>query len=174
MMTQEAPAVLECRYRLATGCDRTYAAEKKQGMYAHEKISAAHEGHRVTLRDCPVCGRPCGDEVQRATHLALPEPAGHGIAATSARRRELDAVQVKKLYDEQYAPAPAESAALNGTGVFEPDGHPSLNGDSPAVLDLPAVVGMFGVLVAEVERLRALEPDAAAYRKLRADMLGQG
>ena len=56
----------QCRYRYATNCTTTSPA--KQGMYTHEKSAVAHADHRVTLRDCPECGMPCGDEGKRGMH----------------------------------------------------------------------------------------------------------
>ena len=188
MTVQEVPAVLQCRYRLATGCTAEYGS--KQGMYAHEKQGPAHADHRVTLRDCPVCGTGCGDEPKRGMHLSNE----HGITAGSERRQELDARQVKELYDEQCSggghafPAGALEVldatanvlgghGANGAQPSEPgsgeDLGPSLNGHGPAVFDdLSAARDMFVALVAEVETLRAavaeLEPDAARYRQIKS------
>ena len=179
MMTDETQVVWRCRYRLATGCT---AEGKKQAMYAHEKSNVAHEDHRVVLRDCPVCGAGCGDEVQRATHLS----AEHGIRAGSERRQELDAVQVKELFDAAPAVTGAglvPDAAANGSfTVTHHDAPPpvpaaSLNGHSPAVPDvavepdLAAAEAVLAALIAEVKRLRAaVDPDVAAdaarYRQI--------
>ena len=178
MMTDETQVVWRCRYRLATGCT---AEGKKQAMYAHEKINVAHEDHRVVLRDCPVCGAGCGDEVQRATHLS----AEHGIRAGSERRQELDAVQVKELYDAQHAATGAGLVPDAAANVFTDHDAPppppapaaSLNGHSPAVPDvavepdLAAAEAVLAALIAEVKRLRAaVDPDVAAdaarYRQI--------
>src|ERR1035441_6847008 len=118
-----------CRYRYATGCGATYRAAQKQGLYAHEKSTAAHALHRVTLRDCPECGAGCGDEIKRGMHLKVE----HGIRAGSEKRQELDAKQVEAiLKGREDVPVAVDAVMLgaapsaNGTRVFEPDGHPDL------------------------------------------------
>ena len=203
MTTQEAPAVWKCRYRLATGCTTEAPPDKKQTMYAHEKVTAAHALHRITLSACPECGRDYGGELGRATHLA----AEHGVTAGSERRQELDARQVKELFGALYASQapsllPWQGDGANGAGPAEirwttspppqvPDGTanlfkdpdanlvtvPSPNGDSPAAFDLGAAQDMFAALLHEVVRLRAivadLEPDAAMARQIKS-VLGQG
>jgi hypothetical protein len=188
-----------CRYRYATGCGATYRAAQKQGLYAHEKSTAAHALHRVTLRDCPECGAGCGDEIKRGMHLKVE----HGIRAGSEKRQELDAVQVKAILEATARPDDALSPAAQVpvpddaqqpnrplldrprlSGVFEPDGHPDLapwaNGHSPAALDLSAARDMFAALIAEVERLRAslaVDPhvaeDASRYRQMKAIVAAQ-
>src|ERR1035441_7113402 len=133
--------VQKCRYRYATGCTAEY--NSRPGLNAHEKSGPLHSDHRITLRDCPECGASCGNEMKRGMHMA----AEHGLAAGSERRQELDARQVKELYDaRQDVPVAVDAVMLgaapsaNGSGVFEPDGHPDLapwaNGHSPAALDL--------------------------------------
>ena len=87
----------QCRYRYATNCTTTSIA--KQGMYTHEKSAVAHADHRVTLRDCPECGMPCGDEGKRGMHMA----AEHGIRAGSEYRQELDAKQVEAIFKARQA-----------------------------------------------------------------------
>jgi hypothetical protein len=179
-----------CRYRYATGCGATYRAAQKQGLYAHEKSTAAHALHRVTLRDCPECGAGCGDEIKRGMHLKVE----HGIRAGSEYRQELDAVQVKAIFKARQAEAaaavPAEPAAsaeedaeladlyrpiASGYEALEALNGSAPNGHSPAALDLSAVRDMFAALVAEVERLRtslAVDPEVAAdasrYRQIKS------
>ena len=178
----------QCRYRYATNCTTTSPA--KQGMYTHEKSAVAHADHRVTLRDCPECGMPCGDEGKRGMHMA----AEHGIRAGSEYRQELDAVQVKAIFKARQAEAaaavPAEPAAsaeedaeladlyrpiASGYEALEELNGSAPNGHSPAALDLSAVRDMFAALVAEVERLRtslAVDPEVAAdasrYRQIKS------
>lgn len=180
-----------CRYRYATGCAATYGAAQKQGLYAHEKSTAAHALHRVTLRDCPECGAGCGDEIKRGMHLKVE----HGIRAGSEYRQEADARQVKELYDAQYrnpsgpddtpspeVPEPWAGRQIAQQGTAATSASPpltappvSLNGHSPAALDLSAARDMFAALITEVERLRtslAVDPDVAAdasrFRQIRS------
>ena len=179
-----------CRYRYATGCGATYRAAQKQGLYAHEKSTAAHALHRVTLRDCPECGAGCGDEIKRGMHLKVE----HGIRAGSEYRQELDAVQVKAIFKARQAEAaaavPAEPDAPAEEDAERANLHRPIaavyealealngsapNGHSPAALDLSAARDMFAALVAEVERLRAslaVDPhvaeDASRYRQIRS------
>ena len=197
-------ALQGCRYRYAPdpGCTATYGAAQKQGLYAHEKSTAAHALHRVTLRDCPECGAGCGDEIKRGMHLK----AEHGIRAGSEKRQEVDAVQVKELYDAQYrnpsgpddmpspeVPEPWAGRQIAQQGTAATSVSPaltappvSLNGHSPAALDLTATLDSFTALaaelVAEVETLRAenarlraslaVDPDVAAdasrYRQIKS------
>ena len=191
-------ALQGCRYRYAPdpGCTATYGAAQKQGLYAHEKSTAAHALHRVTLRDCPECGAGCGDEIKRGMHLKVE----HGIRAGSEKRQELDAKQVEAILkatarpDDTLSPAaqvpvPDDAQQPNRplldrprlSGVFEPDGHPDLapwaNGHSPAALDLSAAQDFLSALLAEVETLRAenarLKADTILLAQIR-DMLAQG
>jgi hypothetical protein len=179
--------VQKCRYRYATGCTAEY--NSRPGLNAHEKSGPLHSDHRITLRDCPECGASCGNEMKRGMHMA----AEHGLAAGSERRQELDARQVKELYDARQdvpvaaevpvpddAPAAQWPSVQQGTAATAPS--PALtappvspNGHSPAALDLSAARDMFAALVAEVERLRAslaVDPhvaeDASRYRQIRS------
>jgi hypothetical protein len=156
---QETTAtVLRCRYRYATGCDATY--DKRTGLYQHEKMAAAHALHRIDLTGCPECGAPCGDETGRSRHLT----DEHSIRAGTDARQELDARQVKQIWDAEHqqppgmaGPEPVTFAAAPASGLSQappPNGH-SPNGHSPAPVDLAAVQGYFTALVAEVEALRA-------------------
>ena len=179
----------QCRYRYATSCTTTSPA--KQGMYTHEKSAVAHADHRVTLRDCPECGMPCGDEGKRGMHMA----AEHGIRAGSEYRQELDAVQVKAIFKARQAEAaavpaepdaPAEEDAeladlyrpiASGYETLEALNGAAPNGHSPAALDLSAAQDFLSALLAEVETLRAenarLKADTILLAQIR-DMLAQG
>ena len=199
--------VQKCRYRHATGCTAEYGS--RASINSHEKLGPLHSDHRVTLRDCPEseCGRPCGDEAKRGMHLA----AEHGIRAGSEKRQEVDAVQVKELYDAQYrnpsgpddmpspeVPEPWAGRQIAQQGTAATSASPpltappvSLNGHSPAALDLTATLDSFTALaaelVAEVETLRAenarlraslaVDPDVAAdasrYRQMKAIVAAQ-
>src|ERR1035441_7887563 len=135
-------------------------------------------------------------------HLA----AEHGIRAGSEYRQEVDAVQVKELYDAQYrnpsgpddtpspeVPEPWAGRQIAQQGTAATSVSPaltappvSLNGHSPAALDLTATLDSFTALaaelVAEVETLRAenarlraslaVDPDVAAdasrYRQIKS------
>ena len=193
MTAQEAPETPDlwlCRYRYATGCTAKY--DTKHSVLSHERTAVAHDGHRVTLLDCPrhfmtdaersridepVCLARCGSEAMRAMHLSN----DHRITANSARRSELDALQVKEAYDAQQTAGPdatanlsAEPAVLNGTGTFEPN-PPSVNGHAPAEPDVAAAQVIFAALIAEVQEHRAwraahadVESDAARYRQIKS------
>lgn len=184
MTDQESATDLKCRYRYANGCAATY--DKRTGLNYHEKTSATHALHRIELRDCPLpeCDASFADEAGRSQHLG----DEHAIRAGSELRQELDAQQVKELWDASRpavaaaavpmppftptAPASPETAA-NGhahSPAPSPNGHPATNGHSPAGLDLVAAQGTFAALIAEVEALRAA-PQAllAEIRELKAE-----
>ena len=173
----------QCRYRYATNCTTTSIA--KQGMYTHEKSAVAHADHRVTLRDCPECGMPCGDEGKRGMHMA----AEHGIRAGSEYRQELDAKQVEAIFKARQAEAAALPAEPDAPAEEDyeladpyrpiPSGYEALeslngaapNGHSPAALDLSAAQDMFIAMAAELKELRAWkaahEADAALLAQMR-------
>jgi hypothetical protein len=186
-------ALQGCRYRYAPdpGCTATYGAAQKQGLYAHEKSTAAHALHRVTLRDCPECGAGCGDEIKRGMHLKVE----HGIRAGSEYRQELDAKQVEAIFKARQAEAAALPAEPDAPAEEDyeladpyrpiPSGYETLealngaapNGHSPAALDLSAAQDFLSALLAEVETLRAenarLKADTILLAQIR-DMLAQG
>ena len=158
-----------CRYRLATGCTAVY--DSKAALNGHEKMTAVHAAHRITLRDCPVCGMFCGDEQKRALHLS----AGHGITADSPERSEADALHVKELYDAKMG-APAAAVPAGPAAPGNPNGHHP----PPPPADLSLLREQIGALIDEVEEQRArlagladVEADAARYRQIKA-IAGQG
>lgn len=179
-----AAKIVTCRYRLVTGCTGSWSSDP--GRMAHEKVS--HADLLVTLRVCPECGMDCKDEITRARHLsdqhgirarcprrqeldalqaqsilkARKEDVPGGTPSPAARVPVPDDAPAVRWQPPAPPVPPATPAAVsapsNGTGVFEPDGHPDLgpspNGHSPE-LDLSAAQDMFIAMAAEVEELRA-------------------
>jgi hypothetical protein len=166
---QDTQLVLKCRYRYATACD--WEGRSQPSQHNHEKTSATHASHRITLTVCPACGKDCGDETGRGSHLSTE----HSIRARTEQRMEADARQVAELYAEQYGKAEVpvgSSAALVIPATWVPPSNGHAPDPAPATLDLLAAQEAFAGLIAEVEQLRAenaaLRTEAAVLHQVRA------
>jgi hypothetical protein len=171
MTAQDASPTHRCRYRLVTGCTATFGTQP--GRIAHEK--KAHADILVALLDCPECPERLADEAGRGMHMAN----AHGLAASSERRQELDALQVQKILAASTVPAvvPPVVASPFATAPQAPV-MPSPNGHSaPPPAPYGAVRDQLAALIAEVKALReenaALKADSAALAEIRA-MLAAG
>jgi hypothetical protein len=142
------PAARRCRYHL-TGCD--YADTSPQAVYSHEETGPAHAGHRIPLRECPVCGLAFASTQARSLHLNR----AHDTPASSLARAELDARQTQALQLRVTAtpattpPDPDVALALAQSRAGRQPGHE----DPVPVPEHPAVTGV-RQLLAEHDQMR--------------------